>query len=141
VRAVAFSPDGTKVLTGSEDRTARIWDVSTGLEVHKLTHEDLVHAVAFSPDGTKVLTGSSDKTAWIWPVSDRDLIEQACGCLSENLTVGQWGRYPISDVKTCPKEGQFNQSARTRFLNDPKGFLTGSAECQPCIAEAFRKRK
>jgi len=141
VQAVAFSPDGTKVLTGSFDKTARIWDVTTGLEVHKLNHDGTVYAVAFSPDGTKVLTGSFDKTAWIWPVSDKDLIEQACGCMPENLSIEQWGRYPISDIRTCPKEGQFNQSALTRFLNDPKGFLTGSDECQPCIAEAFRNRK
>jgi WD40 repeat protein len=138
---VAFSPNGTEVLTGSSDRTARIWEVSSGKELHKLPHGGQVNAVAFSPDGKKVLTGSYDGTAWIWPVSDRDLIEQACDCMPENLTVEQWGRYPISDVKTCPKEGQFNQSALTRFLNDPKGFLTGSDECQPCIAEAFRNRK
>ena len=84
---VAFSPDGTKVLTGSSDKTARIWDVATGLEVHKLTHNGPVNAVAFSPNGTEVLTGSDDKTAWIWPVSDKDLIEQACGCLPENLSI------------------------------------------------------
>ena len=141
VNAVAFSPDGTEVLTGSGDNTARVWEVSSGKELHTLTHNGPVNAVAFSPNGTKVLTGSSDKTAWIWPVSDRDLIEQACSCLPENLSIEQWGQYSISDVKTCPKEGRFNQSVLNRFLNDPKGFLTGSDECQPCIAEAFRNRK
>jgi len=141
VYAVAFSPDGTKVLTGSSDSTARIWDVATGLEVHKLNHEGMVWAVAFSPDGTKVLTGSLDKTAWIWPVSDKDLIDQACGCLPENLSIEQWGRYKITNVRTCPSEGSFNQSILTRLRNDPIRFLTGSSKCQPCIAEAFRNRK
>ena len=66
---VAFSPDGTKVLTGSNDMTARIWDASSGQELHKLTHDDSVYSVAFSPDGTKVLTGSNDSTARIWDAS------------------------------------------------------------------------
>ena len=68
--AVAFSPDGTKVLTGSSGNTARIWDVTSGQEVHKLTHEGWVLAVDFSPDGTKVLTGSDDSTARIWDVTN-----------------------------------------------------------------------
>ncbi len=70
VYAVAFSPDGTKVLTGSDDSTARIWDVSSGQELHKLAHEGSVSSVAFSPDGSKVVMGSGDGTAWTWPVSD-----------------------------------------------------------------------
>ena len=47
--AVAFSPDGTKVLTGSSDNTARIWDVTTGQEVHKLTHESWVYGRGLQP--------------------------------------------------------------------------------------------
>jgi hypothetical protein len=65
---VAFSPDGTNVLTGNDDKTARIWDVTTGLEVHKLNHDGTVHAVAFSPDGCYVLSGDRHRTLSLWNV-------------------------------------------------------------------------
>jgi len=67
VRAVAFSPDGKRVLTGSDDTTARLWDAATGAAVATLAgHTARVSAVAFSPDGKRVLTGSDDKTARLW---------------------------------------------------------------------------
>jgi hypothetical protein len=69
IRAVAFSPDGTRILTGSEDHTARLWDSFTGTAVATLAgHTAPVAAVAFSPDGARVLTGSQDNTARLWPV-------------------------------------------------------------------------
>ena len=67
VKAVAFAPDGTRILTGSSDNTARLWDAATGRAVATLTgHTDFVWTVAFSPDGTRVLTGSEDKTTRLW---------------------------------------------------------------------------
>jgi WD40 repeat protein len=63
VRAVAFSPDGKWVATGSMDKTARVMEAATGQEVSRLTHQNWVDALAFSPDGKLVATGSSDHTA------------------------------------------------------------------------------
>jgi hypothetical protein len=63
----AFSPDGTRVLTGFGYNTARLWDAATGKVVATLAgHTAPVLAVAFSPDGTRALTGSSDHTARLW---------------------------------------------------------------------------
>jgi hypothetical protein len=51
VRGAAFSPDGTRIVTASDDRTARIWDAATGAEITALRgHEDGVYSIAFSPN-------------------------------------------------------------------------------------------
>ena len=64
---VAFSPDGTRVVSGSSDKTVLIWDVTTGAEVTEMEgHSDRVWSVAFSPNGTHVVSGSDDWTVQIW---------------------------------------------------------------------------
>lgn len=61
VSRVAFSPDGQRAVTGSWDRTARLWDVATGKEIRRFAgHTGGVQAAAVTPDGRFVLTGESD---------------------------------------------------------------------------------
>jgi eukaryotic-like serine/threonine-protein kinase len=67
VWSAAFSPDGHRIVTASWDKTARIWDASTGLEMIKLIgHSKRLIGAAFSPDGQRVVTSSFDQTARIW---------------------------------------------------------------------------
>lgn len=67
VTSVAFSPNGTRVVTGLEDNTARLWDGRTGAPLGEwMRHEGRVGCVVFSPDGTRVVSGSDDKTARLW---------------------------------------------------------------------------
>jgi WD40 repeat protein len=61
IRGVAFSPDGKRILTGSIDRTVRLWDTETGKQLCVLRHPTGVSSVAFFPDGRHVLTGSGSQ--------------------------------------------------------------------------------
>jgi WD40 repeat protein len=69
--AVAFSPDGRRSITSSNDGKAQLWDAVTGKHVGEhLQHLGSVRAMAFSPDGKTVLTGSDDNTAQLWDGAD-----------------------------------------------------------------------
>ncbi|MFD1542410.1 WD40 repeat domain-containing protein [Nonomuraea guangzhouensis] len=70
VNSLDFTRDGTYLATGSEDGTARVWNVATGVSVTTLKSDaESVMSVAFNPDGTRLATGSFDGTVRIWDVA------------------------------------------------------------------------
>jgi WD40 repeat protein len=79
--AVAFSPDGTRVLSGDQRATAKLWDAAAGklLQTFQHTSDTLLLqalALAFSPDGKRVLTGGpGDKTAKLWDAASGRLLQ------------------------------------------------------------------
>ena len=67
VVSAAFSPDGTRIVTASWDKTAQVWRSDSGALIAELKgHADKVSSAAFSPDGSRIVTASDDKTARVW---------------------------------------------------------------------------
>ena len=79
VTSVAFSPDGTRIVTGGRKGKARIWSVDGTLLVQLSGHKDEITDVAFSPDGSRVATSSRDKTARIWNAESGRSLRQLKG--------------------------------------------------------------
>jgi hypothetical protein len=101
VYSAQFSPDCRRVVTASQDRTARLWNAATGKPLGEpMVHEGWVYSAQFSLDGQRVVTASDDNTARLWdmPAISKqdtpddmlllaDLAEAACGSVLQ--TSGQ----------------------------------------------------
>jgi len=67
VLGVAISPDCMRVVSGSADKTVRVWDAESGVELRCLRgHQSSIESVAVSPDGHYIASGSNDRTLRVW---------------------------------------------------------------------------
>ena len=67
INALAYCPDGSRIVTGSKDKTVQIWDSNSGESLKILKDIDsMVNCVAFSPDGYKIAAGTLDHKTKVW---------------------------------------------------------------------------
>ncbi len=80
VNAVAVTPDGLQAISGSSDKTLKVWNLATGELRHTLQgHSHWVKAVAVSPDGLQAISGSDDNTLKVWNLATGKVIASFTG--------------------------------------------------------------
>ena len=146
VHALAFSPDGNTLVTGSYDGTVRLWNVAAGRQVGApLTgHDDRVYSVAFSPDGKVVASGADDGMVRLWDVAthrqvgapltghDGEIYSVAFSPDGKTLATGaDDGMVRLWDVAThrqvgAPLTGHDGEIRSVAFSPDGKTLATGA---------------
>jgi len=87
VRCVALSADKTRLITGGNDRTVRLWDFASGKEIRSFEgHSGFVRGVDFSPDANRIISCSEDRTIRIWDANTGEQLSQLDG--HQNRVIG-----------------------------------------------------
>lgn len=128
VWCVAQSLDGSRVLSGSSDKTLRLWDMKSSSCIREIKgHKDIVTCVALSPDGTKALSGSNDKSLRLWDT-------KSGSCIREIMHTGRVTCVALSPNENQALSGGLDSILRLWDLNsgncirELKGH-TGNVEC------------
>lgn len=111
VTSVAFSPNGRRIVSGSQDKTIRVWDATKGKQLVILSgHEKAVSSAVFSWNGCQIVSGSADKTIRIWDTENGKQLQ----CL----------------------QGHKNSVNSVTFSPDGQKIVSGSGDKTVCIWDA-----
>ncbi|KAB0241844.1 hypothetical protein EZJ55_16060 [Microcystis aeruginosa EAWAG127a] len=145
VNSVSFSSDGKTLVSGSRDKTIKLWNVETGKEIRTLKgHDSYVLSVNFSPDGKTLVSGSWDKTIKLWNVETgkeiRTLKGHDSAVISVNFspdgktlvsgsydnTIKLWNVETGKEIRTL--KGHDSYVLSVNFSPDGKTLVSGSED-------------
>ncbi|KAL7917824.1 hypothetical protein ACQKWADRAFT_273276 [Trichoderma austrokoningii] len=131
VNSVAFSPNGQRLASGSDDKTVTVWDANSGACLQTLEgHHGWVYSVAFSPNGQRLASGSDDNTVRVWDANSGACLQTLEGHNGLVNSVafspdGHYGQYGISSDKTW-------------IMKDHKPLIWLPVQYRPTASAVFR---
>lgn len=145
VVALAYTPNGKQIVTGSGDKTAKLWDITTGTEIRRFEgHTSGITSLAISPDGKHLLTGSRDSLLKLWDIKTGEEVKCFEGHESSiySVTFSPDGQMALSgsldskaklwDIKTEKEIKSFDKHLdyvqAVAFSPDGTKILTGSKD-------------
>jgi WD40 repeat protein len=155
VASAALSPDGTRIATGSWDRSVKIWDAASGRVVAKLPelHTGYINSVCYSPTGDVLLTASDDGTARLWNATTSEPlpiilrghqgpVQQACYSPdgARILTAGADHTARLWNAQTGAEVAKLAEHSRevlsVAFSANGRRIITGSADNRAIVWDA-----
>ncbi|CAE6467361.1 unnamed protein product [Rhizoctonia solani] len=157
VMSVEFSPDGTRIVSASYDKTIRVWDAQNGAPIlgPLKGHYWHVTSAGFSPDGTRIVSGSDDKTICVWDAQTGQMVLGPLKGHTNNVTSVQFSpdgtrivsssydkTIRIWDAKTGaalldPLEGHSHKVTSAKFSPDGNYIVSGSADAAVFVWNAL----
>ena len=133
VRSVAFSSDGQRIVSGSSDKTIKVWDATSGQATQLLEgHKGSVVSVAFSADGQRILSGSLDNTIKFWDATTGEealsltLKGSAVRWPVTSLAFSSTGRRAVGENSSRITVWDASNGREKLVLHRGKGVRTGS---------------
>jgi WD40 repeat protein len=104
VNSAAFSPDGKRIASASDDTTVKLWDVESGRELITLAaHNDFVFDVVWAPDGNTLFSAGADEIIQVYAMDIDLLMSVARGRVTRNLSAEECRKYlHVEDVPAIP---------------------------------------
>ena len=101
VRSLSWSPDGTHIVSASQERTVHIWNAMTGSTINIYNDQSTaIHCVAWSPDGTRIAMAGADAHIQVWDFATSRLVASYRGHLGNTVNAIAWspGQYFLASA-------------------------------------------